>query len=154
MDEEKKSLNIENADSELQDCPLSVEGWIVLLNSEINNEERIKNLEYITQITTFVGVLIFSSIAIMVAVRTTNLPANAINNVLFALQIFVYFLGIILFLSIVYSLYERFYVLPKIQKKVNSLKHIRKNVIDGVLLESNAIRKKWKEAIKEKGKDI
>jgi len=69
MDEENKSLNTEDTDSKLQDCPLSIEDWIILLNSEINNEERVKNIENIVPFITFAVPLVFSIMAIMLAVE-------------------------------------------------------------------------------------
>lgn len=151
MNDKKREDDVEN-ESNKKDCPLPVKEWIILLNSEINNGEGALNQDIATPTVNLFITAILSITAIMLAVRTTNLPANDINYILFNIGKSMYSLVFLFIFFIFYIVYKLYFILPKTHKKVTVLKNIRKRILDGNLIESNEIRKEWETTQKEGNK--
>lgn len=122
-----------------KDCPLSIDGWVQFLSSEIEiNRHKYPDPSAINPIL----ILIIAFIGWMIAsVNNANLLSFFSSNWRFYYNVFV-ILIVTVVVVFVYKYYET-------DAKVKSLKTIIKNIIKGDLKESNDIRKEWETTHKE-----
>lgn len=137
MTEEKKNEEKDN-------CPLSCDGWIMFLSGEIDREENTKNQVSTTPTTTLLVVVALSIIALIFAVKTTNLPVNSTNSILSALLFSLLITIIVIFLYLIYLVYQ-FLRLLLGRGKIKALEEFREKIISGGLTNSNKICEEWEE---------
>ena len=132
-------------DSNEGDCPLTRSDWVMFLSGEIHNEESRNNIDTTPTFALLVAVVL-SIIGTTLAVITTNLPDTNINYILSVLRNSIYIIGAISVCYFVYVLDFLFRRWPKVQKNVEKVKNLRKDIIYGTLIDSNEIRERCEEA--------
>ena len=126
MDLDKEKIDIN------KNCPLSIENWIIVLNTEISNlkypDLMIMLNPIIIFLITFIGFMITS-------VNTPLLPLfSSIWRPIWTILLILTVIAIIFF-SIDYN---------KTHKKKKKIKILRDKIIFGELTDSNKIRNEWK----------
>ena len=126
MDLDKEKIDIN------KNCPLSIENWIIVLNTEISNlkypDLMIMLNPIIIFLITFIGFMITS-------VNTPLLPIfSSIWRPIWTILLILTVIAIIFF-SIDYN---------KTHKKKKKIKKLRDKIIFGELTDSNKIRNEWK----------
>lgn len=126
------------------ECPLSSKEWILFLNGEISNIENagyrnFNNIFPVVALFTAVLAIIISSIF---STSNSNIPQESKVNIIISLA-YAY-----IFFEVLFSVFFVVFLFLVIQliinnKKVDILKKIRNNIINGGLYDTVEIREKW-----------
>lgn len=135
----------EGRDEDIQkkDCPLSCEGWILLVSHEIDRHECSNKYDF--QTPTLLVAIFIAFVSWMFAVRSVDLHVQYINQILHDLQLFTYCIAFLLCIYILNLFCNILIYYPKTKKRVKSLENIRKKIISADLTASNEIREQWDE---------
>lgn len=144
IDEEGKHKGGDE-DTQKKDCPLSCEGWIVLLSHEIYRHEHSSNQDSFIQTVALFAMILFTFMGWMFVARNIKLPVQDVNQILSVLQFLGYIVAVILVFYILCWIYTLLICYPKTKKRVESLENIRKEIILGNLTDSKEIRECWEE---------
>jgi|GEM_PF-4878839 len=141
-------FNKEKPDLNETGCSLSVESWIEILNSEINNldNEKFQYLSFFYPSMTILAAVGIAIIGWMLMIPSINLPTNSkvdIFNALSSSYKYIVLLFFILVLSFVFGYLKS----HTIEKKVKRLKNIREEIISGNLKDANKIHDEWKKIV-------
>ena len=134
MNGEKKHIEGEK-DLEKEGCSISCKDWIMLLNYEIDHQERSNNWDGFTQTSILLTVIFFTLIGWMI----TGGSINRIPSVLHC----TYIVALLLAISILYGIYILLRYHLKTKKRVKALEYLREKIIIGNVTDSNKIRTRW-----------
>lgn len=133
-EEEKMDLNDEKID-ENENCPLSVESWIIILNDEI------RNLKYPNLKDTLNPILIASIAFIGFMIASFNTPLLSLFSSIMH-PIWIVF-GVLISIGVIAFLISYL----DTRKKIKSYDIIKKKIIFGELTDSNKIREDWMKVV-------
>ncbi len=128
------------------DCPLSIEGWISFLESEISNLKTDGSLNDFFPAMTLFAVLATSMITWALSIANANNPPYNKADLFSLLSFFQKPLGI-LFIVIVLIFIYLLLRLNATKKMADKLKNIRNNIIAGSLKNTNEIHEKWSDVM-------
>ena len=129
---EEKKMDLTENKPDLNECPLSVESWVIILDNEISN------LRYPDLALALNPILIFSIafLGYMIASISGPLESDFLLN-------WDEIMGVLVVLTVIVIIY---FIIDfcKTYKKRKDFKTIKDKIIFGDLTDSNKIREEWK----------
>lgn len=132
MQVNEKHPNVDSSENEsnLNECPISVESWIIILNDEIKNLPR-PNVEILS-------IIIVSMIA-LISFLISSLGTSAQDDLLSIFPRIWFVFGVS---TVIFAFYFG-YQFNVTREKIKSYNKIKGNIISGLLINSNEIRDEW-----------
>jgi hypothetical protein len=130
VNEKYPNVNSSDKKPDLNECPISVESWIIILNDEIKNLPR-PNLEILS-------IIIVSMIA-LISFLISSLGTSVQDDLLSIFPRIWFVFGVSTVILAIYFGYQ-FNVTCK---KIKSYNKIKSNIIFGFMIDSNEIREEW-----------
>lgn len=131
VNEKYPNVNSSDKKPDLNECPISVESWIIILNDEIKNLPR-PNLEILS-------IIIVSMIA-LISFLISSLGTSVQDDLLSIFPRIWFVFGVSTVILAIYFGYQ----FNVTRKKIKSYNKIKSNIIFGFMIDSNEIREEWR----------